>query len=215
MILMRKSKVIKTTILALFAMFLATSCSSTKVLSSWSLDSPPQGVMSKTLVLGVMQNRGDRDNIENEMVSELTKAGVNAKTSTSVFGPKGFQGLTEEQVAHKLRGSDYTSVMIISLIDKEKEASYSPGYGYAFPYIVGYSRYYRRYIVAYDRIYMPGYYRTNTNYVLEADLYTVNDDDELVYSAQTKSYDPGDSKSLAESFAKLIVSELKAKRIIE
>lgn len=212
---MRNSKVIKATILALFAMFLATSCSSTKVLSSWSLDSPPQGVMVKTLVVGVMQNREDRDNLEREMVNELALTGVNAKTSTSVFGPKGFQGLKEEEIANKLRGSEYTSVMIISLIEKEKEPSYNYGYMYASPYIMGYSRYYRRYIVAYDRIYMPGYYMTSTNYVLEADLYTVNDDDELVYSAQTKSYDPSNSKALAESFAKLIVSELKTKRIIE
>lgn len=194
---------------------LVTSCHSIEVLSSWSLESPPEGVLKKVMVLGIMPNRGERENIELSMVNELGKAGVIAATATSLFGPKGFKGLSEEQIGKKLIGSDFTSVMIVSLIDKEKEKDYIPGSSYTSPRIVGYSRYYRRYIVSYDRMYTPGYYRTNTNYVLEADLYTTSDEDALVYSAQTKSYDPHDSKMLADTFAKSIVNELRVKGLLK
>lgn len=209
---------IKTLKCVLFSLFLlivlTTSCHSIQVLSSWSLDPPPEGVLNKVLVLGIMSNRVERENIEVSMMNELQKAGISAATATNLFGPKGFKGLTEEQITIKLKGSAFTSVMIVSLVDKEKEKSYIPGSSYASPRVVGYSRYYRRYIVSYDRMYTPGYYKTNTNYVLEADIYTVNDDDALVYSAQTKSYDPHDSKSLADNFARSIVNELKIKGLI-
>lgn len=196
------------------ALFSIASCSSTEVLSSWSLSSPPADVMDKVIVLSVMQDMQQKNYIEQAMVSELNKAGVNASAATSLFGPKGFNGLSEDQVANKLKGSNFTSVMIVSLINKERESRYVPGTRYSSPRIVGYSRYYRRYLVIYDEMYTPGYYTTNTNYVLEADIYTVNDDDELVYSAQTRSYDPESVKSLAESFSKAIVEELKTKGII-
>lgn len=148
------------------------------------------------------------------MANALSKAGVNAVTATGIFGPKGFRGFSEDQITGKLRGSNFTSVMIVSLIDKEKESNYVPGSLYYTPRIIGYSRYFRRYLVVYDRIYTPGYYTTNTNYVLQADIYTVNDEGELVYSAQTRSYDPASAVSLGESFSRAIVEELKAKGII-
>lgn len=192
----------------------AASCSSTKVLSSWSLSTPPAGVMDKVLVVGVMQDMQQKDNIEQAMADALGRAGVNAATATALFGPKGFRGSSEDQITAKLRGSNFTSVMIVSLIDKEKESRYVPGSRYYAPRIIGYSRYFRRYLVVYDQMYTPGYYATSTNYVLEADIYTVNDDDQLVYSAQTKSYDPASAGALAGSFSGAIVEELKTKGII-
>lgn len=194
---------------------LAACSSSTKVISSWSIEPSSPETLKKVLVLGVMNNREDRDQAELAMVRELNKAGVNAVTATSVFGPKQFRGLAEEEITKKLKGSGFTSVMIISLVDKEKERNYVPGQRYYSPRIYGYSRYYRRYLYVYDEIYTPGYYTTSTNYILEADIYTVDVDDELIYSAQTRSYDPNSAKSLAESFAKSIVEELKVKRIIK
>ncbi|MCD7971462.1 MAG: hypothetical protein LUG18_02175 [Candidatus Azobacteroides sp.] len=210
----KKNSIISKSLVFITGILLITSCQSTKVISSWSLPSPPANIMDKVLVLGVMANREYRDAVEQNMVQELTKAGVNATSATSVFGPKGFQDLTEEEVTNRLKGSSYTSVMIISLIDKEQEQNYTPGTRYTTPRIVGYNRYYRRYLVVYDSMYTPGYFTTNTNYIMEAEIYTINDGDELVYSAQTRSYDPNSTKSMAESFSKSIVTELKEKGII-
>jgi len=197
----------------LIMIMIAESCSTTKVISSWSLNNPPDGAMEKVLVLGVMRNRENRDVIEQTMVNELGKSGIVSSTATGVFGPKGFQGLTEEEITGKLKGSEFTSVMIVAILDKERENDYTPGSRYATPRVVGYNRYYRRYLVVYDYMYTPGYYTTSTNYILEADIYSVNDD-ELIYSAQTRSYDPNSSKDLAESFTKSIITELKEKGIV-
>jgi len=189
---MKKIKMRAVSAIALFAViFSLASCTTTKVISSLATDSPNPSEMKKVLVVGIMKNRETTGNVEKAMVGELVKAGVNATAATDVFGPKGFTGLTEEQITDKLKGSDYSSVMIVSLIDKEKDVNFYPtGYTY------------------------PGYYTTSTNYVLEADMYTINDDDRLLYSAQTRSFDPASLKSLADSFSKSIIAELKAKGFV-
>lgn len=207
-----KRYIILLTIL-LTGLFILSSCKTTEVVSSWSLPNPPANVMNKVLVLGVMVNRELRDKTENEMVNELNRNGIMAISATSVFGPKGFQGLNDQQITERLNGSDFTSVMIVALMDREKEQIYTPGTRYATPRVAGYSRYYRRYIVVYDQQYTPGYYTTSTNYILQADIYSI-EDDALIYSAQTNSYDPNSNESLARSFAQSIVGELRTKGII-
>jgi len=170
---------------ALLLLILA-GCNTTQVTSSWSLPNAPVNVMQKVLVVGVMSDREERVKTEEAMVSELRKAGINAGSAFQLFGPKGFNGTTEEEISNQLDGSDYTSVMIVSLINKDKELRYVPGTYYSRPYYNPYyggRRYYRRYWALYDNMYTPGYYTTTTNYVLEAEIYTVNDDDQLVYSA--------------------------------
>ncbi len=203
---------IKLSLLAV--VLLMASCTTTQIVSSWTMSNPPADVAKKMLVVGVMQDRGQRDNIEQAMVAELNKAGISSASAMTLFGPNGFQGLKEEQINEKLKNSGYSSVMIVSLVDKKREASFSPGYYYSAPYPVGYSLYYRRYMYAYDYMYTPGYFSVSTNYVLQADLYTATPD-QLVYSAQTQTYDPENAQDLATSFAKAIVTDMKTKKLIQ
>lgn len=201
-------------VISVVVLLLGACSTSTKVISSWTPPSVPPGTMQKVLVLAVMNNRENVDAIENTMANELNNAGIMANTATSVFGPRGFTGLTEEQVSENLRGSAYTAVMIVSLQEREQELNHTPGTVSSSPRVVGYSRYYRRYMVVNDRIYNPGYYTSSTNYILQADIFTVNNSDELIYSAQTRSFDPNSASDLAQSFSKSIINELNEKGII-
>ena len=200
-------------LVALIVVFLTTSCNSTRVLSSWSYPSPPEHAMNKVLVLGIMPRMDDRDNIEKAMVNEFTNAGIAANTATSIFGPRGFVGMDEQQITEKLRSTGFTSVMIVSLVDREKEKRFVPGTRYVAPRF-GYSRFYRRYWMMYDMWYSPGYFRTHVNYVLGADIFTIDDNDALIYSAQTEKWDPRNSRALGESFARSIASDLRANGLI-
>ncbi|MCD7936429.1 MAG: hypothetical protein LUG98_06175, partial [Tannerellaceae bacterium] len=191
-----------------------TGCNTTKLTSSWSVSNPPADLMQKVLVVGVMVDREERVKTEQAMVAELGQYGINASSAFQLLGPQGFRGSTEEEIAGQLRGSDYTSVMIVSLINKDKDIRYVPGTYYSTPYYYGSRRYYRRYWSLYDTMYTPGYYTTTTNYVLQAEIYTVNNDDELIYSAQTSTTDPGSASSLAKSFSETIVKELRTKGLV-
>lgn len=171
------------------------------------------------LIVSVMTDREVMDKTEHAMVGELKTHSINAVSSLDLFGPKRFKGLTEDQVVETLKDSGYTSVMLVSLLDKEKELRYVPGTAYYQPYYPtyypGYMHFYNRYSAIYGSIYTPGYYTTTTKYILEADIYALNDGhDALIYSAQTRTEDPGSAQDLAETFAKSIVDELHQKGLV-
>jgi hypothetical protein len=207
-----KKVTILSKLLFVLVIFITASCSSTQVISSWSISNPPSDAMKKVLVVGVMADRETKDQIEQAMTAALNKDGVKANTAMSIFGPKRFKDMQESEITNTLKGSDYTSIMLVSLVNKEKQVQYVPGTYYAYPYI-GYPLYYRRYWYIYDQIYTPGHYVTTTNWILEADIYTINDD-ELIYSTQTRSYSPGSARDLSEGFTQSIINELKTKKMI-
>lgn len=210
---MRKYNFILGAILPLLMLF--SSCSSTKVISSWSASNPPSYALDKVLVLAIMTDREVLDNTERAMAQELKEHQVNAYSAFDLFGPKRFNGLSEQEIVSTLKKSGYTSVMIISLLDKDKETRYVPGSFYYPAYYPGNMHFYRRYWSIYGSVYTPGYFTTTTKYILEADLYAINDDDDdLIYSAQTRTYDPSNAHHLAKSFSKSITEELHQKGLI-
>ncbi len=204
----------KISYLLLGVLAVLTGCNTTKITSSWSVRNPPANVMDKVMVIAIMTDREEQEKTETSMVEQLKDYGIDAYSGHALLGPRGFRGLTEEEITEKLRGSDYTSVMFLSLVNKNKDFQYVPGTYYTAPYGYGYRGFYRRYWSIYDTMYTPGYYTTTTSYVLQAEIFTVNDDDELIYSAQTKTVDPSSAHTLAESFAKTIVDELRDKGLV-
>lgn len=166
--------------------------------------------LDKMLVLGMMGNKDRelRENLEVAIVQELQDRGINATPASTVFGPKGFKGLSENQVTQKVKAEGYTSVLMVSLIDREKERSYNPAMVFIQPVFVGYTRYYHRYMYMYSQVYSPGYYTNTTSYVLQGEIYSV-EGNQLLYSGQTKSYDPSSRVSLAREFSRTIVNDLQ------
>jgi len=192
---------------------IVTSCTPTRIVSSWSIPNPPTDALKKVLVLGVMADREIRDQLEQTMVNALNnEKGIHATSAVYVFGPNRFKQKKEEDIVDTLKRSNFTSVMIVSLVKREKEVDYVPP-TYYYPYAWGYSQFYRRYWYLNDQVYIPNYYTTSTNWVLQVDIYTI-EGDELIYSTQTKSFDPNNAKDLAESFTKSIINELRTKRMI-
>jgi len=209
-----KRKVILSKLLFALIVFVVASCSNTRIISSWSIGNPPAGAMKKVLVAAVMPDRESRDQIEQAMTAALNRDGISASTAVSVFGPRGFDRMAENDIINQLRGSEFTSVIIVSLVNKEKSTQYIPGTFYMMPSAqMGFSRFYRRYWFAADQMYVPGRFETTINWVLQADIFTINDD-QLIYSAQTRSYDPSNTRSLADGFTRAIIEELRTKGMI-
>lgn len=200
------------TVLILTAAMALSSCSSTKLVSTWRSNDVSVGTFNKILVVGLMGNRERelREKIENNMVIQLREKGYNASTGTEVFGPRGFKGMKEEDVSAKLKDSGYSAVFIVSLLDKEKERVYTPGTAYTYPVVIGYSRFYRRYAVLYDNVYSPGYYSNRTNYILQIEGYSIPQN-EMIYTAQTKSLDPNNIETLSKEFSKTVVTDMEQK----
>lgn len=188
------------------------SCTNTRLVSSWGAPNAKVDKSKKVLVIGLMgpRDRKLREQVENIMVANLKERGVDAGSAFAEFGPKAFDGLDEQATLNKIRTSGYDEAFTVALLDKRKQKRYNPGYVGFAPYTYRFWGYYR---TVYGRIYEPGYYSVNTNFMLEANYYNLTND-QLVYSVQTKSVDPASPQSLASEFSKALLDDMAKKGIL-
>jgi len=120
--------------------------------------------------------------------------------------------MEEEVITMILEQNNITGVIIVSLLDKEKETYYVPGTTTYAPYHYG-RPYYGYYGSVYSNVYSPGYYQSTTSYFLECNAYRLSDA-RLAYSAQSKTVDPSSVNKFAYDFAKLIVNDLSKRGVL-
>lgn len=199
----------------LAAAMLFTACSSsTQLTNSWvsqeNNSHPPK--VKKIMVLAMFNNASNmslRSNMEKELIRDLKAYRVDAVGALQTYGPKAFEGLTESQALAKLQESGSDAVLTVRLLDKNKEKQYVPGGYTPYPYggFWGYYSYYS------PMVYQPGYYATSTQYSFESNLYQLSNE-QLLYSAQSASFNPSSPQGLADDYARMIVKDLRKKRAI-
>ena len=183
-------------------------CSTSTLIHSWK-NTTSTKKYSKILVVA-LSNFSDinlRENMENHLVEDLNESGVKAISSINRYGPKTFENKSEETILNSLQKDGIDAVLTIVLLNKEKERYYTPSRVYYSPYIIYQRRFWGYYTTIYDRIYEPGYYSESTNYFWESNLYDI-ENKELIYSAQSKSFNPASINKLADEYGKIIKKDL-------
>ena len=99
----------------------------------------------------------------------------------------------------------------IVCIKKENEEMYVPTTVVnAAPPLGQVEKYYSS---VYDRIFLPAYYMTTTNYFWESNLFEVAGN-KLAYSVRTKSFDPSSAERLAHENGLMIINDMIKKKVI-
>jgi hypothetical protein len=65
----------------------------------------------------------------------------------------------------------------------------------------------------YERIYSEGYYATDTKYFWESNFYDLGSN-QLMYSAQSQSFDPASTETLGHEYGQMIVKNMVQKNIL-
>jgi hypothetical protein len=193
----------------IFWTLLITGCYTSVITNTWKSKSIQSKEFEKILVIALVnqKDRSLRESMENHLVGDLIEKGITGISSLKEYGPKSFEGLKENEVIQKLDNSGIDAVITIVLLDKEKEKYYVPGRVYYTPYNIYHRRFWGYYSTMYDRIDEPGYYTENTNYFWESNFFDAKTK-ELIYSVQTKSFNPNSSNALANEYGKLICNDL-------
>jgi hypothetical protein len=193
------------------------SCSSSvRITNSWKSENIPQTSYQKIMVVGMLPEteRNLREEMENHLVVDLQRHGYNAISSFRELGPKAFENQTEQEVLDKIKDYGVDAVLTIGLLDKQRERYYVPGRIYYSPYIVYQRHFWGYYTTIYHRIYTPGYYINNTKYFWESNFYDMNNRN-LLYSAQTESFDPASAATLSHEYGQLIVNDMAKRGILK
>jgi hypothetical protein len=202
-------------ILAVLFVFLLPGCSSSRITSSWKADSVQPQTFKKVIVLGLIREK-DRhlsESMEQHLVSELRNLGYDATCSCDEYNPKAFENMTEEQALAKLKNSGVDAVMTVVLLDKTQERYYVPGRVQYTPYRMYYNRFWGYSRTMYGRIYTEGYYTEDTKYFWETNLYAL-EKNELLYSAQSQSFDPASTERMGEEHAGMITRNMLKKGVL-
>lgn len=194
---------------------LLENCYSSVITNTWQAEDSNKKMIKKVLVLAIDNNkdRTIRVKLENHLVNDLTRKGIDAFSAIESYGPFFLSGLQETDAINKIKGQGFDAVLTVVLLDKEKEKHYIPGRITYTPYSMYYRRFWGYYSTVYERVYEPGYYIENTNYFWESNLYDLSDKS-LIYSAQTKSFDSNNLESLADEYGKIISNDLFKKGIL-
>lgn len=195
---------------------LVVSCGTTSyITSSWKAPDIQPKKYGKIVVLGLVNDvdRTIREKLEQHIVGDLNTLGYTAVCSCEEYNPKAFEDLTEEQSINKLKNAGVDAVLTVVLLDKTREAQYFPGEISYTPYAIYQNRFYGYYRTMYTRVYTPGYYVIDTKYFWESNLYDLSSD-KLLYSAQSRSFDPANAESMGHSYGKMIVKDMLEKNVL-
>jgi hypothetical protein len=196
--------------------FVVLACgTSSRITSSWRSLQPAAVSFKKVIVLGLIKesDRSVREEMEHYLAQELRERGQDAVCACELYNPKEFDELSEKKAIERLKDSGVDGVLTIVLLDKTRERYYVPGHSYYTPYGIYYNRFWGYSRTMYGRIYTPGYYTTDTKYFWESNLYEVATG-ELLYSAQSQSFDPPSAAALGKEYGHLIVADLADKRVM-
>jgi hypothetical protein len=186
-------------VLVFLLLALVTSCSSTKIISSWR-DPDIQihaGDWKKVLVVALLRNETNRRRAEDQMVKYLHGKGV---TSYTYLG-ENLDPKNEELLRYKIKKDHFDAAITMRLIDIERERVYTPEQHYMYPvYYSDFSRYYYRNWVYYST---PGYYTITKKLIIETVIYSIQND-QIIWSGITETYDPVGAEKLTDEIAHAI-----------
>lgn len=200
-------------ILAAVVVLAMAACTSTRVTTSWRANDAQLKKGEKVMVMAVVppRDRTLRAQMEGHTVSELRRKGYNAVSALDVYGPGELEKMNEKQMVNKLKGSDVGQVMTIVLLDRNRQRNFVPDYGMYGPY--GYYRFWPYYSMWYNRMYTPGYYTYDMRYQWESNLYDLQTG-QMLYSVQSKSYDPPTTERMAVLYAQQVVKDMGRQQIL-
>ena len=207
-----------------------TSCSSTKLINSWSDKENTPQAYNNIGVTVLFPQSSSRYITEHNVVDYLNEKGIKAMPTTDVFPLAGRLGeITKamdnsdeikKNIIDKVAENNIDALMIITLFDKTKEQRWVNDRGFGFggtgyygtPYAVG-GAYYDYYYYSMGTIMDRGYYTDDVTYFVECNLYDVASE-KLIWRAQTKTTNPESIEEESKALAYIVVKQLLGKKVV-
>ena len=183
----------------------------TTVPLAWKNPSYEGAGFKKLFVIGVAEDDASRRLFEDTFAKAIASEGAAAQASWGHL-PKP-ERLTEEEIRNAIDGGDFDGVLITRLLGVNQSEEYVPPSTYSVPSTYYGYGYYGYYGASYEVVQQPGYYKTNTTFRLETNLYSVATG-ELVWSGQSDTVNPDSLKEVIDSMTLAVAKKLKSEKLI-
>lgn len=180
-----------------------TSCTSTKIVSSWREPDKQVTVdkLNKVLVLALFKDETSRYKAEDQMVQYLDGKGV----ASYSYLKTSFNENNEEALRRKIKNDGFDGSVTMRLVDVDKEKTYTPGIGSSYPnYYRNFSGYYYR---SWSYFSNPGYYSTTKTYTVETNVYSIKED-RIIWTGLTETTDPDGVDKMTAEITKVVFKKM-------
>jgi hypothetical protein len=190
------------------ALSLTACATSTKIVNQWVSPDYASPRFRKIMVIGVSKQPGIRRTFEDEFVTQLKAAGVDAVPSYVYIPEDGQVDEGRLQAAVKQAGAD--AAIVTRLVRVEKKTQVTPGFYQ--PPAVGFG-FYRGYSAAWLGYYEPPRVYQYDVYISETNLYDTARN-QLVWAGTVETTAPGDINKEIERYVAIVIDALKSKNIL-
>lgn len=203
------------TIIVATAVFLLAGCAGSKITNRWVNPVWQPAPQQRILVLSLV-NHEDHNwdyKIESHITGDLADIGITSVSAYKQYGPHVISGKKESELETLIRDSSFSGVITVTLLDRKSEQVYvtpsptRPNEETGVPF----SKYVHSVT---DKILSPGYYATTTQYFWETNYYQYPGG-KLIYSVQSKSFDPNSTEEMAHQYGKLIVKDMLKQGVLK
>jgi hypothetical protein len=176
----------------------------TQLVDMWRDPSAASRPIRQLLVVAFRRDETSRRIWEDGFVATLSKHGVNATPSYSIF-----QGGVPDtaQIEDAVRDRNFDGVLFAHRLGATTQTTYIPGYTHYEPVWVR-SRWSYNYHTYWTEVHEPGYVESDRVVRHRVDVWNTSDDWRLVWSGTTESINPTSARDVNHAIAKLIVPEL-------
>ena len=180
-----------------------SSCSSTKIISSWSEPNKTIALnkLKKVLVVALFKSEDSRHNAEDQMVVYLKGTGV---VSYKYLEPN-FRHQNVVTSSDKIKADGFDGTITMRLLDVEKEKIFVSRHFYDgrgdYPNFGNY----------YERNYFfnasPDYYDTTKTFTIETVVFSIKEN-RIIWTAITKTVDPDGISAMTAEISKIIYNKM-------
>ena len=186
----------------LFTMLL-TSCSSTKIISSWRMPESHIHIneLSKVLIVALLDNEKNRFKAEHQIVKYLKGKGVVSHD----YLTDDFNNKYKDQITKKIKTDGFDGIVLMHLIDIDKERDYAPSQRqYIEDDYKGFGDYYLKNNYNYKD---SEYYINTQTYVLKTDIYSLKAE-KIIWTGITETFEPSGIKKMTNEISKVIYKQM-------
>jgi hypothetical protein len=186
---------------------IAAGCASTSFVSSWKapLDGPIEFDNKRVAAIVVSGDQATRRAGETALAREISARGAQGVPSYTIIDG---DAVKDKDVAKKkLQEANIEGAVIMRMVSKDQEVSYSPGtswYG-AYPYYGSFGGYWG---YGWGMAYDPGYLRTDTIVMVETLVYSLVQD-KLLWAGQSKTTNPNDIQKFIAELSDAAAKEMR------
>lgn len=209
------------TFLLLTSAFLFSCTPRVGITGSWKNPdkTEPTTTYNNIFLTTLMSDELTSRNIQDHLAKELSIESVKSSKSYYVFPDmyKKDSKSTKEEVFAKVNEGKSDAILIVSAFDVETEEQYIPNTSTVYTPSLSYANagnFWGFYTYYRPRVYRDGYVSKDKVYYVEVNLFDV-EDDKLIWSIQTKTYNPTDLNNYSDELAQTVVRAMKKDGIIE